>query len=308
MPVLQAINNNRAKRTPNQTAAMNKTEQLRKPKPYQQQNAKSVFYSSRGLLLYLLPLALIPAAILSFVYGDLLRIISNISGCAAYLLAASVLRKGIAAEKEYQAKKITRAPKWPLKSFAAFLVALTTSGIAFISAGNSFFVSIAFGFGALAGMILLYGLDPRQEKMINGSHGYTAEEISATIDEAETHIHGIEQANRHINNRDFNQRIAKICEHASEIVQMLEEQPGDIRRARKFLNVYLDGALKVTEGYATMQRKHHSEKLTDNFENVLHTIESVFIEQKQKLLEDDVLDLDVQIEVLAAQLKHEGVI
>lgn len=187
-------------------------------------------------------------------------------------------------------------------------MALTTAGIAFISAGNSFLVSIAFGLGALAGMILLYGLDPRQEKMVAGSHGYTADEIAATITEAETQISGIEQANKQITNRLFNQRIRIICEQARSIVDMLEDDPGDIRRARKFLNIYLDGALKVTTGYADMQRKHQSEKLSDNFENVLQTIESVFVEQKQKLLEDDVLDLDVQIEVLTAQLKHEGVV
>lgn len=287
---------------------MNNTEQLRKPKPYQKKTAKGLLHSSRGLLLYILPLALIPASILSFVYGDFLRIITNISGCAAFLLAAGLLRRGIAAEQEYQDKKVTQAPKWPLKTLAAIIVAVTTGGVALIGAGNSFFVSIAFGLGAMAGMVLLYGLDPRKEKMITGSHGYTAGEISATIDEAETQISGIEQANRQINNRQFNQRIGIICEHAREIVGMLEEDPGDIRRARKFLNTYLNGALKVTEGYADMQSKHQAEQLTENFENVLHTIESVFIEQKQKLLEDDILDLDVQIEVLAAQLKNEGVV
>ncbi|WP_428352911.1 5-bromo-4-chloroindolyl phosphate hydrolysis family protein [Methyloprofundus sp.] len=287
---------------------MNNTEQLRKPKPYQKKNTKGLLHNSRGLLLYILPLPLIPAAILSFVYGDLLRIITNVSGCIAYLLAASLLRRGMLAQKEYQDKKITNAPKWPLKTLAAIIVALTTAGIAFIGAGNSFFVALAFGLGALVGMSLLYGFDPRKEKMIAGFHGYTAEEISATIDDAESQISGIERANKEINNRSFNKRIHTICQHAREILSMLEEDPGDIRRARKFLNTYLDGALKVTQGYADMQSKHATEQLTDNFENVLYTIESVFVEQKQKLLADDVLDLDVQIEVLTAQLKHEGVI
>ncbi len=297
-----------SRHTAKKTANMNSTEQLRKPRPYQKKTAKGVLYNSRGLLLYIFPVALIPASIMSFVYGDFLLIITNTSGCAAYLLAAGLLRKGIASEKQYQAKKITEAPKWPLKTLAAFIVAMTTAGIALIGAGNSFFVSIVFGFGALVGMIFLYGLDPRKEKMVAGSHGYTADEISTVIDEAEMQILGIEQANRQINNRMFNNRIDIICAQAREIVGMLEEDPGDIRRARKFLNIYLDGALKVTEGYADMQKKHQSEQLSENFENVLQTIESVFIEQKQKLLEDDVLDLDVQIEVLTAQLKHEGVV
>jgi hypothetical protein len=41
---------------------------------------------------------------------------------------------------------------------------------------------------------------------------------------------------------------------------------------------------------------------------VLMTIEDVFQEQHQKLLEHDLMDLDVQIEVLATQLKREGVV
>lgn len=287
---------------------MKETQNLRKAKPFQKKHAQGMSYSSRGLLLYILPVALIPASILSFMYGYFTSIIVNVSGCVLYLCAAILVRKGIAAEKQYMDKKITQAPKWPFKTLSALLVAITTFWIAWFGADHTFFTSLAFGIGAFAGMALLYGFDPRQEKMVSGSHGYTAEEIAQTIDEAEAQIRGIEQANKAINNRTFNQRISLICDHASEILEMIQEDPGDIRRARKFLNVYLDGALKVTEGYADMQQKHQSEELTQNFDNVLQTIESVFIEQKQKLLEDDVLDLDVKIEVLAAQLKHEGVI
>lgn len=286
---------------------MKNTEQLRKPKIYQKKSTQGIIYGSRGFLLYLLPIALIPASILSFMSGNFFLIITNISGCASFLLAAGLLRRGIAAEKIYQDKKVARAPR-PLKALAALIVAISTAAIAFTGVGHSFVVSIAFGLGALGGMILFYGIDPRQEKMTIGTHGYSAEEISNTLDEAEVQVSGIELANKQISNRDFNQRIRVICEHARDILTMLEEDPGDIRRARKFLNTYLDGALKVTVGYASMQNKHTSNKLTKSFENVLKTIESVFIEQKQKLLEDDVLDLDVQIEVLASQLKHEGVI
>ena len=123
---------------------MNNTEQLRKPKPYQKKTSKGFLHSTRGLLLYILPLWLIPASILSFVYGDLILIIANVGGCAAYLFAAGLLRKGISAQVEYQHKKITQAPTWPLKTLAAIIVALTTTGISFIGANNSLFVSITF--------------------------------------------------------------------------------------------------------------------------------------------------------------------
>jgi len=48
-------------------------------------------------------------------------------------------------------------------------------------------------------------------------------------------------------------------------------------------------------------------ELEDNFRNVLETIETVIGEQKGKLLENNLTELDVQIEVLQLQLEKEGV-
>jgi len=79
-------------------------------------------------------------------------------------------------------------------------------------------------------------------------------------------------------------------------------------RARKFLKVYLDGAQQVTEGYARMHATDNTEQLEDNFRRVLTTIETVIADQQQKLKENNVSELDVQIEVLQMQLENEGVV
>ncbi len=71
---------------------------------------------------------------------------------------------------------------------------------------------------------------------------------------------------------------------------------------------YLEGAQNVTEGYAKAHGDAGSAELEEKFRNVLITIEDVFKEQHTKLLENDVMDLDIQIEVLQMQLKREGVI
>jgi hypothetical protein len=64
----------------------------------------------------------------------------------------------------------------------------------------------------------------------------------------------------------------------------------------------------VTEGYVRTHQQAQSQQLEANFRNVLTTIEDVFKEQQQKLLDNDVLDLDIKIEVLSEQLKREGVV
>lgn len=279
----------------------------RNPKRFVKQT--KIWFSSNVLLLYIVPFLAIPGTIKAFANGNLLGIIVNAGGYAAYLLAARLLKRGLHAEIVYQERRVTRAPKWPLKTLAAIVVATTTFSIALVGAKSGFFVAIAFGLGALLGMYLSYGFDPRREKTVLGAHGYSIEEINKTISAAETAILSIENANNRIRNLEFNNRIDRICETAKNIVNELEANPGAIRRARKFLLVYLDSTNKVTNGYAnTHLQVDATAELEQNFHNVLENIETVFNEQKEKLLEDDLFDLDVQIEVLAKQLKHEGIV
>ena len=260
-------------------------------------------YSPRGLLLYFLPIALIPATIIALGKGNLLGIIVNTSSFALYVFAAWCLRKGLQAESP-----ITRTPKLPLKMLAAIITALATGMIAWLGARQTLPVALMFAGGAFLGMYLSYGFDLRQKKKIADAQGYSGDEILRMLEESSLIIRSIEQANNKIRNAELNQRIENICAIADRILAEIESDPRDIRRARKFLNVYLDGARQVTEGYARTHQQTQSGQLEQNFRNVLETIETVFQEQHQKLLEEDVFDLDVKIEVLTTQLKREGIL
>ena len=265
-------------------------------------------FSPRGLLLYLLPLPLIPATIIALGKGNLSGIIANASGFALYVFAALCLRKGLQAEMALSQNPLARTPSWPLKKLAAIIAALATGIIAWLGAHQTLPVALMFAAGAFLGMYLSYGFDHRQEKKIAAAQGYTGDEILRMLEESSLMVRSIEQANNKIRNPELNQRIENICGIADSILADLESDPRDIRRARKFLNVYLDGAKQVTEGYAKTHQQTQSGELEQNFRSVLETIESVFQEQQQKLLEEDVFDLDVKIEVLTTQLKREGIL
>jgi hypothetical protein len=79
-----------------------------------------------------------------------------------------------------------------------------------------------------------------------------------------------------------------------------------LRRARRFLTVFLEGAEQVSDGYARTHRYSDSAELEQSFRTVLITIEDQFKSQRARLRQADVLDLDVQIEVLKKQLAQEG--
>ena len=90
------------------------------------------------------------------------------------------------------------------------------------------------------------------------------------------------------------------------MLHLIEEDPRDLRRARKFLNVYLDSAKTVTENYAATSAKAHSPEMEAKFRAVLDDLKKTCEEQYAKLLENDTLDLDAQIEVLKVRLTKEG--
>ena len=278
------------------------------PEVYKHKKHK-VRWPGRAYLLYLLAMPLAPAFLIAMALGDLSKLLIYGGAFASFVLGARFMRKGLLAEAEFNKRKIAKASKTPLKTLGSILTGVGTFVLQWLAIGHSLPFSAVMAVLAFLGCVLFYGRDPVGSKFSNlGGHGYTTEEIISTLKEAESKIFGIESARRDIRNPELVQRLRRIVDRAKQILGVIEDDPADIRRARKFLNVYLDGAKRVTEGYANTHRNDHAGELEENFRNVLQTIEGVFEEQHQKLLEHDKLDLDVQIEVLSTQLKKEGVV
>ncbi|HRY15171.1 MAG: 5-bromo-4-chloroindolyl phosphate hydrolysis family protein [Candidatus Competibacteraceae bacterium] len=266
------------------------------------------FPSTKGFLMFLLPLPVLAAALMSLAQGQLGPLIGDAAGYGLFLAGALLLRRGLLSEGEYDRRRIAKAP-WPLKTLGSGLIALATGITAWLGVGHHPAIGGAFALVALLGCYLCYGFDPRAAKRFTDSAGVdVTEQVLQALEQAERTIAAIEEAARDIRNAELNTRLRRIAQLARDILKMLEEDPRDLRRARKFLNVYLDGAQKVTEGYAKTHSRVAAPELDDNFRRVLVTIEEVFQEQQQKLLESDITDLDIQIEVLTTQLKREGVI
>lgn len=266
------------------------------------------FPSTKGLLMFLLPLPVLIAAIVALARGHLGALIGDALGYGLFLAGALLLRRGLLSANDYERRRVAKAP-WPLKTLGSALIALATGITAWLGAGHPLALGGAFGLAALLGCYLSYGFDPRTAKRLTDRDGIdVTDQVLQALEQAERSIAAIEQASHDIRNAELNARLRRIAQLARDILKLLEEDPRDLRRARKFLNVYLDGAHKVTEGYAKTHARVDAPELDDNFRRVLATIEEVFQEQQQKLLETDLTDLDVQIEVLTTQLKREGVI
>ncbi len=262
-----------------------------------------------GYLLYALCAPLVPAIAVSVFRGDTRMLIAELAGLGLLLAGAWINRLGLKAAAEYERRKVAAAPPVPGKLIGGLLTGAGTAALSWMALGNTLMFSAIVGIAALAGCVLAYGADPRRDKVVAAqTSGYTTEEVLKALGDAENKIRAIEGAGAGLRNAELKARLRRIAGQARKILGVIEDDPRDLRRARKFLNVYLDGTRRVTEGYATAHKDNQAGELEDNFRNVLVTIEEVFGEQHQKLLENNAMDLDVQIEVLSTQLKREGVI
>lgn len=261
-----------------------------------------------GMLLYILPVPLLFAAISGLMSDQTSRAIAYALGFTVCMVAATMMRRGLAVAAEAKRRKINRRTSTiPYKMVAAILLAAAMFIVAWGGGNYGLIDGALFGFAALVGAYLLYGFDEARNDPDVAAIGITSEEVIELLDEAEGRIVAIETARRDIRNSEFRDRLKHITEEARTILSIIEEDPRDARRARKFLKVYLDGAKQVTEGYAAAHKGEDSPELEDNFRRVLTTIETVIAEQQKKLRENNLSELDVQIEVLQMQLEKEGV-
>lgn len=266
-----------------------------------------VRYGLRGVLLYILPLPILLAAIIALIQGKVIMTLLLGASFAGFIISAILARHGLKLEATFERKRFAKAPGTPFKSVAAILLGITTGLTALFAAEHGLFSSILTGTAAFLGFMFSYGLDPRKDKTGN-IVGISAEEVIEALEAAEIKISGIEETKRVIKDLNVKHSIDRITKKARDILKVIEEDPADLQRARKFLKVYLDGAQRVTQKYADTHKKDATTKeLDSNFANVLASIEDTFEKQHEKLKENNQFDLDVQIEVLETQLKQDGI-
>ncbi len=264
----------------------------------------------RGWLLYLLPLPLLPATVVALASGHTGAALARAAGFALAMLAATLIRKGIRLEAEGKLRRFKRrASTVPYRLIGSAVLSVAIFIVAYwgIFSDYGLFDSILFALAVMLGCYLYYDFDPARNDPEIAAVGITTEELIELLDEAEERISAIEQASKSIKNVEFKDRLRRIVREARAILDTIEEDPTDARRARKFLKVYLDGAKQVTEGYAKAHRNDANPVLEDNFRRVLTTIETVIATQQEKLRENNVSELDVNIEVLQMQIEKEGV-
>ena len=260
----------------------------------------------RVWLLWVLSAPLLIGAVSALGAGRFSGFLGDALGWGLIAGAAMLTRRGVADQGAERERRFSRGWRLPLKNLAAAALGLGTAVAAIAGVGHAVPVGIAFGAIAVLGYHLAYGLEPLRVGGRLPASDKEARALADALAEAEGRLINVERAAAAIGNPELRQRLTRIAGQGRGMLEQIAERPSDLRRARRFLTVFLEGTEQVSDGYVRTHHHAASPELEQSFRNVLVSIEDQFIRQRERLRQTDVLDLDVQIEVLKKQLEQEG--
>ncbi|WP_295880977.1 5-bromo-4-chloroindolyl phosphate hydrolysis family protein [uncultured Thiohalocapsa sp.] len=255
--------------------------------------------------LWLLSAPLLLSAVMALAAGRFGGFIGDALGWGLIALGA-VLTRGSADDPGALERRFSRRLRLSRRNLGGLAVAAGVTLAAVLGVGHSLPVGLAFGALAALAFHLIYRFEPLLAGEKLGTGDRESRQVAEALAEAEQRLITIEQAARAVGNPELEARLGRIAAEGRGMLAQIAERPSDLRRARRFLTVFLEGAEQVSDGYVRTHRHSDSPELTQSFRNVLITIEEQFHRQRERLRRADVMDLDVQIEVLRKQLEQEG--
>ncbi len=251
-----------------------------------------------------------------FVPGGVLLLLSlndgatglALGGVAAALWtgAAFLLREGLRAEVAFAARKVARKPALPRKILASILTG-AGAALAAWKAEPGILIAAVYGLAAMGLHLTAFGIDPLQDKGVEGVDDFQQSRVARAVDEAEAYLSAMRDAALRAQDRELDARVERFQSVAREMFRTIEEDPRDLTGARKYLTVYLQGARDATIKFADIFARSRDAGARKDYLALLDDLEKNFAARTQKMLLEDRSDLTIEIDVLRDRLQREGV-
>lgn len=257
----------------------------------------------RGWLFYLFLLPLFFAVIFALFSLNIKALLLNIVAFVMMYTTFLVARKGSLQEDVYNETELTKAPKTPFKQIAAFMLMVTVFYTAYIAGNYELFKSLFLAIISFVGFFLYYGFDPKKDKLKDFGD-ISSDLVLQMLNETEEKIDTITKDSKKIDDRVLSEKIDLAVQRSNTILDALIDDPKDIRVARKFLVVYLDGISNVIASYNIVDKEHISPETRTKLLNLMDDVEKRFQKEYERLKANNIFDLDVNIDTLKEQIKY----
>lgn len=259
----------------------------------------------RSYLLYILPSPLILKLLVSILSVSLIKVLMTGAALFFFYSAAHLTRTTLLRLAE---NKTLRKPK-PIADYrrwSAVYVAVGIIIVMFMLKRPPIQMLLMAGCGAL-GYYLTYGF---REKVVQKVIDYdtmpnaTREAIQGAFKDLDI-IENLGEQLDSVKDQGIIRNLNNVLDSSHNIMTLLVKSPNDAGRARRFLSVYTNRIKEILSQYIELSKHGKADDFRTRLTDVLAETNKAFSEKQSELLDDDKFKLDVQLEVLDEQIKHE---
>ncbi|PIE46037.1 MAG: hypothetical protein CSA45_00945 [Gammaproteobacteria bacterium] len=277
------------------------------PKEYRHHTPVSNPYASLGakaFLLYLLPAPLIIKLIISIIMISVPKLLLTAAALFFFYSAAHLTRMTLVRYAQTEDKK--RPAK--VKDNRLWGAIYTTVGvlIVMIMIRKGIAATLLMPACAFVGYVMFYGL-PKKSPEVPVDYDNMPRATREAIKEAYDDLSVIESLGQQLQDKDsaIKSMLDKVLNQSYGIMTLLVQAPEDAGRARRFLNVYINRIKEILQQYIKLNQHGKADDLRERILSTLTEVEKAFRTKQSQLLDDDMFKLDIQLEVLDEQIKHE---
>lgn len=244
-----------------------------------------------------------PFLIKAFV-GTPTALMAALGAAGLLLLAAWLTREGVKAQAGFDARKVARPPALPRKAIGSVLTGLGL-GLGSFAGTQAPWVQACFAVLGTALHLAAFGLDPLKSKGMIGQDLFQIDRVARAVTEGEALLSAMSDAILRARDTALESRVARFCDIARGLFRQVENDPGDLTAARKYMSIYLTGARDATIKFSEIFAATQDAKARADYEALLADLETNFATRTNALLSNNHTDLDIEIEVLRDRLKLE---
>ena len=137
-------------------------------------------------------------------------------------------------------------------------------------------------------------------------------ELYQLTNEGKRYVKEIRRLNDEIVGEDISIQLDNIEEVVDSIFEIIKRKPEKMSELRKMMQYYLPMTIKVVTSYREFEKESiASEQLEESKQEIRETLDKVkvaFIALREKLFQEDVLDVSTDLDVLETMMSQEGLI
>ena len=260
---------------------------------------------TRWLVALPLPV-MIFALIVKTVLIDIDAALVLLGAVALQLAGIGLIRRGLSVRRSGGVEAALNAPGpvlgagWIALALALFLASLAGPAGLLQALGVAAFGGLGLGLALFTATGVADATGPAKVA------GIDMAQLRKQLAEAHDYVKRMRAGGARLSSTADQKQVTRIADHAEGVLEGILADPGDIRRARRFMATYLERAATSVEQFAEAEARGKADAHRTDFNATLDVIETAFHDQKQRLDAEDSIDLEVQLDVLRKQMEREG--